>query len=75
MIVYIVINNSKDRLRGYAEQYKIFTDGAKACEHAYACGFRSMFGQLNPSGLEIGVMNMMQCGSHDVSIMAVEVQE
>lgn len=71
MIVYLVIDDSKDVLKKYDEQYRLFTDFKEAARHANSCGYD--FSWMSPSD-KVGVRNNYMCGDKNITLITLDTE-
>jgi len=72
MKAYLVIDNCKNKLISYEQQYQVFDSVDKAIDHAKSIGYTDPFGMgINT---KTGMANMTMCGNVNVTILPIEIQ-
>jgi len=73
MIQYLVVNNNKNGLYSFDEQYQVFANRQDAIDHFVTIG-----GEENSWGMglsdTVGIASIQQSGVIDLMFMPIEVQ-
>lgn len=73
MIHYLVVNNNKNGLYSYAEQYQIFAKREDAISHFVTIGGEEHLLGIDLS-TKVGVASIQKAGLIDVMFMPIKVQ-